>query len=201
LVPLPANMSFDEAATISGGATTAWQALVNEADIKPGDRVLIHGAAGGVGLYATQFAKWKGAYVIGTCGPANIEFVRSLGADEVIDYTAERFEEVVRDMDIVLDTVGGETLEHSWSVVKQEGMIISLVALPSQERAAINGVKAIKPMTLASNKDLMEIPQLIQQGIIKSVVSKTFALEQAGEAQALCQRGHGRGRIVLHIRD
>lgn len=109
---IPQSIRFDEAVTLSGGAITAWQALIYDGEIKAGDRVLIHGAAGGVGSFAVQFAKWKNAYVIGTASSANVEFVRSLGADEVIDYTSTPFEQMVHDIDLVLDTVGGKTLER-----------------------------------------------------------------------------------------
>ncbi|WJH34468.1 NADP-dependent oxidoreductase [Paenibacillus sp. CC-CFT747] len=106
----PYSISFDEAATISGGAATAWQALIHDGGLQAGERVLIHGAAGGVGLFAVQFAKWKGAHVIGTASAANVDFVRSLGADLVIDYSSTSFEQVVQDVDLVLDTVGGKRL-------------------------------------------------------------------------------------------
>jgi NADPH:quinone reductase-like Zn-dependent oxidoreductase len=201
LALIPPSVSFDEAATISGGATTAWQVLINECGIKAGDRVLVHGAAGGVGQFAVQFAKWKGAFVIGTSGPANVDFVRYLGADQVIDYTTTPFEEVTAEMDIVLDTIGGETLEKSWSLVKPGGILISLVAQPSLEKANASGIKALKPTALASSKDLKNIAQLIAEGKVKAVVAKTFSLEDAGQAQALSQLGHGRGRIVLHLMD
>lgn len=198
---LPPSVSFAEAATITGGAATAWQALVNEANIKSGDKVLVHGAAGGVGQYAVQLAKWKGAFVIGTAGPANVDFVGSLGADQVIDYTRASFENVAADMDVVLDTIGGETLEKSWSIVKQGGILISLVAQLSQDKATASGIKALKPTALASSKDLEHIVQLMAEGKIKAVIAKAFSLQDAGQAQVLSQLGHGRGRIVLHIAD
>jgi NADPH:quinone reductase-like Zn-dependent oxidoreductase len=199
LALIPSSVSFKEAATISGGATTAWQALINESNVKAGDRVLIHGAAGGVGQYAVQFAKWKGAFVIGTCGPANVDFIRSLGADQVVDYTTTSFDNAATELDIVLDTIGGATLEKSWSLVKQGGVLISLVALPSQEKANASNIKALKPTALASSKDLERIVQLISEDKVKATIAATFSLQDAGQAQALSQLGHGRGRIVLQI--
>jgi NADPH:quinone reductase-like Zn-dependent oxidoreductase len=199
LALIPSSVSFNEAATISGGAATAWQALINESNVKAGDRVLIHGAAGGVGQYAVQFAKWKGAFVIGTCGPANVDFIRSLGADQVVDYTTTSFDNAATELDIVLDTIGGATLEKSWSLVKQGGVLISLVALPSQEKANASSIKALKPTALASSKDLERIVQLISEDKVKATIAATFSLQDAGQAQALSQLGHGRGRIVLQI--
>ncbi|QGQ94604.1 NADP-dependent oxidoreductase [Paenibacillus psychroresistens] len=201
LALIPRAVSFNEAATISGGATTAWQALINESNIKAGDRVLIHGAAGGVGQYAVQFAKWKGAFVFGTCGSANVDFVQSLGVDQVIDYTTTAFEDVAVELDIVLDTIGGATLEKSWSLVKQGGILISLVMPPSQEKANASGIKAIKPTALASSKDLEQIVQLIAENKVKATIAATYSLQDAGQAHALSQLGHGRGRIVLQIVD
>ncbi len=123
----PDTLSFDEAASISGGATTAWTALFDNARVQAGQRVLIHGAAGGVGSFAVQFARWKGAQVIGTASTANLEFVRSLGAETVIDYTTVPFEQVARDVDVVLDTLGGETLRRSMQVVRPGGVLVSLI--------------------------------------------------------------------------
>ncbi|RFB14937.1 NADP-dependent oxidoreductase [Bacillus sp. HNG] len=199
LVLKPPSIHFDDAATISGGAATAWQALIHDGKVKAGQRVLIHGAAGGVGSYAVQFAKWKGAHVIGTASPANTDFVRSLGAETVIDYTSTPFEEVVKDVDLVMDTVGGDTLERSWSVVKSGGTLISLLEQPSLEKAKKHGIKALKPNRLSSIEDLKEIAQLMEEGIIKAVILKTFPLHEARRAHELSQIGHGRGRIILHI--
>ena len=123
----PDSVTFEEAATISGGATTAWRAI-QDAGVKRGDRVLIHGAAGGVGLFAVQFAKELGAHVTATAGPANIAFIRSLGVDDAIDYTTASFESGLQDIDFVLDTIGGQTLERSWQVVKRGGVLSRLQA-------------------------------------------------------------------------
>jgi NADPH:quinone reductase-like Zn-dependent oxidoreductase len=124
-----------------------------------------------------------------------------LGADEVINYTTTPFEDVTADMDLVLDTIGGETLEKSWSLVKQGGILISLVAQPSLEKANASCIKALKPAALATSKVLENIAQLIAEGKVKAAISKTFSLQDAGQAQSLSQLGHGRGRIVLHLMD
>jgi NADPH:quinone reductase-like Zn-dependent oxidoreductase len=197
----PESMSFDEAATISGGATTAWRAIIQDGGVKAGDRVLVHGAAGGVGLFATQFARWKGAYVIGTCGPANVDFVRALGAETVIDYTSTPFEQVVQDADLVLDTMGGNTLERSWSVIRRGGMLISLLGQPpSMDKAQELGVRIMRP-SLATSHDLSNIAVLMDQGTIKTFVERIYSLSEAHLAHEHSQTGHGRGRIVLHIAD
>ncbi|MFF2753702.1 NADP-dependent oxidoreductase [Psychrobacillus sp. NPDC058041] len=195
----PKSIGFDEAAAISGGATTAWQVLFNDGNIKTGDRILIHGAAGGVGLFAVQFAKWKGAHVTATAGPANLDYVRSIGADAVIDYTSTQFEKVVQDMDFVLDTVGGETLEKSWSVIRQGGALISIAGQPSLERAQEEGVRLIKPSRAFAKKDLETIAKLMDEGKVKGFVGQKFSLHEVAQAHELSQRGHGRGRIILQI--
>jgi NADPH:quinone reductase-like Zn-dependent oxidoreductase len=198
---IPPSISFEDAAAISGGATTAWQALMNEVVLKDGDRVLIHGAAGGVGLFATQFAKAKGAYVIGTCGPDNVEFVRSLGADEVIDYRSTTFEQVVQNVNILFDTIGGDTLERSWQIVSKGGTLITIAGSPAPEKAEEYGIRVIKPTRLATSVDLLEIARLMGTGNVKAVISASFALDEARLAHERCQTGHGRGRIVLRITD
>ncbi|MEH7380949.1 NADP-dependent oxidoreductase [Bacillus sp. JJ1533] len=199
LVHKPLSISFNDAATISGGAATAWQALIHDGRLKAGERVLIHGAAGGVGSYAVQFAKWKGAHVIGTASPENTDFVHSLGAETVIDYTSTPFEQVIKDVDLVIDTVGGDTLERSWSVVKSGGTLISLLEQPSLEKANKRGIKALKPNRLSTIADLKDIAQLMEEGIVKAIISKTFPLHEVRRAHEVSQIGHGRGRIILHI--
>jgi NADPH:quinone reductase-like Zn-dependent oxidoreductase len=197
----PPALSFDAAATISGGATTAWQALFADGDLQAGQRVLIHGAAGGVGAYAVQFAKWKGAHVIGTASRANLDFVRSLGAETVIDYAATPFEQVARDVDLVLDTIGGETLRRSFGVVKRGGTLVSLLGQPSQEQARERGIRAMSNAALPTSEHLHIIADLIVAGQVRPTIERVFALHEARQAHALSQAGHGRGRIVLHIAD
>jgi NADPH:quinone reductase-like Zn-dependent oxidoreductase len=193
----PEALSFDQAATISGGATTAWAALFGDGALQAGQRVLIHGAAGGVGLYAVLFARWKGAQVIATASTTNVDFIRSLGADTVIDYTTTPFEQEAQGVDLVLDTIGGETLKRSLKVVKPDGMLVSLLEQPSQEQAQAHGIRAIKNAVTPSNEHLRMIAQLITEGQVKAVVGQTFPLSEARQAHELSQTGHGRGRIVL----
>jgi NADPH:quinone reductase-like Zn-dependent oxidoreductase len=204
LAPKPDSLSFDEAATISGGATVAWTALFENGLLRSGQGVLIHGAAGGVGLYAVQFAHWKGAHVIATASAANVDFVGSLGADVVIDYAAAPFEQMAHDVDLVLDTMGGEVLQRSLEVIKPGGMLVSLLEQPSQSKAQERGIRAMKntaTLPFPSTALLETIAQLLVSGQIKTVVGKTFPLRQTQQAHELSQTGHGRGRIVLHIAD
>lgn len=197
----PASLSFEEAATIAGGATTAWQALFEHGKLQAGQRVLILGAAGGVGAYAIQFARWKGAQVVGTTSTANRDFVHSLGAETVIDYTSTPFEQVVHDVDLVLDTVGGETLERTWNVLRRGGTLISIASPPSQEKARKLGIHATFFTGRTSHALLRVLAQLIGEGQVKAIVGRTFPLNEIRQAHELSQSGHGRGRIVLHIAD
>ncbi len=157
----PKSIDHIQAAAIPLAALTAWQALFDVAGLQSGQKVLIHAASGGVGGFGVQLAKWKGAYVIGTASQANLDYVRSLGADEVIDYRAQRFEEIVRDVDVVFDTQGGETQERSWNVLKKGGAMVSLVQPPSQEEAKRRGVRGALQMTQPNEGELTQIAQLI----------------------------------------
>jgi NADPH:quinone reductase-like Zn-dependent oxidoreductase len=197
----PETLSFDEAATISGGATIAWTALFEDGALQADQRVLIHGAAGGVGSFAVQLARWKGAQVIGTTSKANRDFVRSLGAETVIDYTSTSFEQVVHDVDLVLDTIGGETLQRSMQVIKHGGTLVSLLEQPSLELAQRYGIRARKNAALPTSSLLRTIAQLIDEGYLRVTIAHTFPLREASLAHELSQTGHGRGRIVLHIAD
>lgn len=199
LAPKPASLSFAEAATLSGGATTAWTALLEDGGLQAGQRVLIHGAAGGVGLFAVQFAKWKGAYVIGTASTANVNFVRSLGADEVIDYTTTPFEEVAQDVDVVLDTIGGDTLLRSMHLVKRGGTVVSIVEVPPAELAESLGIRADINQVFPASEHLHQIVQLIDAGHMQPAIRQVFPLREAAHAHEMCETGHGRGRIILSI--
>ena len=201
LAEKPETLSFNEAATISGGATTAWAALFEDGGLQPGQRVLIHGAAGGVGSFAVQFARWKGAEVIGTTSPGNRDFVRALGAESVVEYTSTPFEQVVHDVDLVLDTIGGETLRRSMQVVKPGGTLVSLLEEPPADLAQKYGIRALKNATAPTSGLLLTIAQLIQEGRVTPTIARIFPLTEARLSHELSQSGHGRGRIVLHIAD
>jgi NADPH:quinone reductase-like Zn-dependent oxidoreductase len=200
LRPKPAHLTFEQAAAVPMGALTAWQAVIEEAKVQSGQRVLVHGAAGGVGLFAVQLARWKGAHVIGTASAGNIEFVRSLGAETVIDYNAAPFERVVRDVDVVVDTVGGEIPERSWQVLRPGGVLVTVAAQLSPEAGQAHSVRALTARR-ASPDRLQPISELLETKQITPVVGPVFPLAQARQAHELSQTGHGRGRIVLHMGD
>lgn len=193
----PEGLSFDEAAGVRVGAATAWRALFDAADLQPGQRVLVHGAAGGVGLFAVQLARWKGAEAIGTASAGNHDFVYSLGASQVIDYRSTPFEGAVHDVDVVLDTIGGDTQQRSFGVLRPGGILVSVVQPPSQDEAAAHGVRAV----LASGTPgvLNKINDLIVAGELRSPVGKAFPLAAARQAQEYSRGGHLQGKIVLHV--
>ena len=194
----PETLSFIEAAAFPVGATTAWRTLFDNGGLTPGQRVLIQGAAGGVGLFAVQLAKWKGAQVIGTASTANLEFVRSLGADTVVDYTTTPVESVVQDVDLVLDGVGAATLSSSLAALRHGGTLISIAGLPSAEQAQARGVHAMMSRGQAS-VPLETLTRLVDEGHLKVPAGKTFPLSEVQQAHEYSQSGHGRGRIVLRV--
>lgn len=195
----PQTLDFVQAASVPMVAMTAYQGLFDYGDLKPGQTVLIHAASGGVGMFAVQFAKWKGAHVIGTASAANAEFVQSLGADQVIDYNATPFEQVVENVDVVLDTLGGDTQARSYSMVKPGGILVSTAAPPNAQKAQERGIRAEMMNMKPSASLLEEIASLLDSGQVKTLVAQTFSLSEARQAQELSQGGHVRGKIVLQI--
>jgi len=198
LQPNPENLSFEEAASIPVGALTAWGSVIDTAQVQPGQKVLIHGAVGGVGLYALQLARWKGAHTIATTSGKNVELAKKLGAEQVIDYTTTRFETVVHDLDAVIDTVGGDLHERSLKVLRPGGIFVTVAGRLAPDFGKDHGVRATNGGR-ASAADLAQITQLIEAGKIKPVVGKVFRLDQVQQAHELSQTGHGTGRILLEI--
>jgi NADPH:quinone reductase-like Zn-dependent oxidoreductase len=198
----PAGLEHIQAAALPHVGLTAWRMLIDAANIAEGQTVLIHAAAGGVGSFAVQLAKWRGAKVIGTASMNNLEFVRGLGADEVVDYTATPFEEVVQGVDVVLDTVGGETQERSWAVLKSGGLLLSIVQQPSEEKAAAHGVRQqmVAAMSPAGGV-LKQIAALVESGHIRPVVSSVLGLEEIQQAHRAVEGRHNRGKLVLRVAD
>jgi NADPH:quinone reductase-like Zn-dependent oxidoreductase len=195
----PKSIDHVHAATIPVAAVTAWRALFDTSDLKSGQKVLIHGAAGGVGSFAVQLAKWKGAYVYGTASADNLEFLRQLGVDQQIDYGKTKFEDVVHDADVVLDTIGGETQKHSWQVLKRGGILVALVGLSSEDEAAKHGVRAAAISAQGGSTVLAEIAKLIDAGKLKPIVDTVLPLSEARLAQELNEKGHSRAKIVLKV--
>jgi len=199
VAPKPVGLDHLRAAALPVAGLVPWQALFDTANLTAGQTVLIHGAAGGVGSFAVQFAKWKGARVIGTASGDHVEQVRQLGADEVIDYRKSKFEEVVRDVDVVLDTIGGETQERSWQVLKRGGILVSLVQPPSAEKAAARGVRGLMVRQKANGTQLAAIADLVVKGKVKVKVEAVLPLAEARKAQELSKTGHSGGKIVLEV--
>ena len=193
----PQTLDFVQAASVPMVAMTAYQALFDHADLKPGQTVLIHAASGGVGMFAVQFAKWKGAHVIATASAANAEFVQSLGADQVIDYKTTPFEQVVQNVDVVLDTLGGDTQARSYSVLKPGGILVATAVPPDAQKAQEQGIRAEMMTKKTSASLLQEIANLLDSGQVKTEIARTFPLSEARQAQELSQKGHVRGKIVL----
>jgi NADPH:quinone reductase-like Zn-dependent oxidoreductase len=197
----PKSLSFVEAAAVPMGALTAWQALVNVAKLKAGQTILIHGGSGGVGSFAVQIAKARGARVIATASTANQDLLKQLGADVAVDYTKTRFEDVAKDVDAVLDPVGKETLTRSYNVVKKGGIVMSLVALPDRAELKKREIHGAAISVHPDAADLAEIGQLIDAGKIKPIVTQILPLSEAIAAQQQAATHHTRGKVVLRIAD
>jgi len=197
----PASLNFTKAAAVPMGALTAWQALVDTAQVQPGQTILIHGGSGGVGSFAVQIAKARGARVIATASTANQDLLKQLGADVAIDYTKTRFEEIAKDVDAVLDPVGKETLARSYDVVKKGGIVMSLVARPDAVELEKRGIRGAAISVHPDAEDLAEIAHLIDAGKIKPVVTQVLPLSEAIEAQQQAATHHTRGKLVLRIAD
>ena len=195
----PSMLDYVTAASVPLAGLTAWQGLFQHGGLKSQQRVLIHAGSGGVGHFAIQFAKARGAYVITTVSGQSVDFVRKLGADEVIDYTKQPFEKEVKDVDMVFDLIGGETQDRSWDILKKGGILVSTLSAPSQEKAAARGVRAMRYTAEISGSELGEFAGLIEAGRVKPFVSKTFALKDAISALQFVEQGHTQGKVVLTI--
>jgi NADPH:quinone reductase-like Zn-dependent oxidoreductase len=198
LAPRPRTLDDTQAAAVPLSALTAWQALFDHGGLSEGQTALIHGAAGGVGVFATQLARWKGARVITTASAYNADFVRELGADEVIDYATARFEDVVHDVDVVLDAVGGDTLARSWQVVKPGGALVSVVS-PLSGQPVRDDIRYIYFIVEPSGAQLREIGALIDAGQMRPIVDQVFPLAQARQAYEAAASGHPRGKVVITV--
>jgi NADPH:quinone reductase-like Zn-dependent oxidoreductase len=193
----PQEIDHIHAAAIPLAGQTAWQGLFRYGQLKAGQSVLIHGGSGGVGHFAVQFAKAKGARVLTTVSTDSLEFARALGADVVIDYKKQRFEELAHDLDMVFDLIDGETRERSWKLLKKGGVLVTTLSEPSQQTAAQYGVRTTRYTVEADGKELGEILGLVTSGKVKPHVQKTYPLEQAAQALACVEEGHSVGKIVI----
>jgi NADPH:quinone reductase-like Zn-dependent oxidoreductase len=197
----PKSLYHVRAAAVPLSALAAWQSLFDLGQLQAGQRILIHGGTGGVGQFAVQLAKWKGAHVLATASTRNQELLRKLGADETIDYTTERFEDVASNIDVVLDTVGGETQERSWRVLKKGGALISSVEPPSEEKATRFRVRGIMCSVQPDGAQLSRIAKLIDSANLKPIIDRILPLSEAQRAHELSENGRARGKIVLRVKD
>ncbi|MCW3081877.1 NADP-dependent oxidoreductase [Segetibacter sp.] len=181
-------------------ALTAWQVLIDQANVQPGEKVLIHAAAGGVGHYAVQIAKYLGAHVIGTASDPNYDFVKELGADEFVDYTQGAFEDSIEDVDVVFDTVGGSNPLRSLKVLKEGGRLVAIAGGITEELTQLaekRNIKAIAYLVHSNGDDMEQIAELLEAGTLKSHVSKEYSFEQVAEAHKQIETGKTRGKIVI----
>lgn len=197
----PKSIDFVEAASVPVAAGAAWHAVHGEeaGNVKAGHTVLVQGAAGGVGSYVVQYAKALGAKVIATASGKNADYLKSLGVDHVIDYTKEKFEDVVKGVDVVIDNVLGEVQKRSWKVVKPGGVLVSMSGPPSKELAEEHGVRGAMASGAHGEAKLGEIGKMIDSGKIKPHVSVVVPMSDAQKAHELVETGHGRGKIVVKI--
>jgi NADPH:quinone reductase-like Zn-dependent oxidoreductase len=211
MAPKPQSLDHEYAAAVPMAGLTAWQALFDHAHLSSKDTILIHGAAGGVGSFAVQLARWAGAHVIGTASAHNFSFLKDLGVDDVIDYKKTSFEDRVNDIDAVFDTVGGKTLERSWQVLRKGGKLVSVASqdLPTtfdklqayfKEKEESYGVDATWFIVHPSRDQLIRIGELIDSGRIKPIVDTILPLSQASQAYEGAKGVHKHGKIVLRVR-
>jgi 2-desacetyl-2-hydroxyethyl bacteriochlorophyllide A dehydrogenase len=195
----PKSATFTDSAAVPLAALTAWQSLIDVAKLSAGQAVLIHGGSGGVGSFAVQIAKAWGARVIATASTANQDLLKQLGADVAIDYTKTKFEDVAKDVDVVLDSVGRDTLARSYAVVKKGGIITTLVARPDQAQLDKYGIRGTSIWGKPDGNELTEITKLIESGKIKPIVSQVLPLADAVKAVQQAETHHTRGKLVLKI--
>ncbi len=196
----PKNVNHVEAAALPLAGVSAMQALVDHIGLSRGKKILIHGGAGGIGSIAIQLARHLGAYVATTVSARDLQYVKELGANEVIDYKNQSFENLLHDYDAVYDTVGGETYLRSFKVLRKGGMIVSMLEQPRTELMEQYGVNAIAQFTQVNSERLSKLAELVDKRVIRVHVDRAFPLEQAGEALVYLQSGHPRGKIVLKIK-
>ncbi|HYY78698.1 MAG TPA: NADP-dependent oxidoreductase [Actinomycetes bacterium] len=199
LAPKPRTLGHVEGAAIPLAALSAWQGLFDHGQLAEGQRVLVHGAAGGVGGFAVQLARWRGAFVAGTASTANLEAARGLGADQLVDHSRERFEDLVEPVDLVFDTAGGDRLERSAAVVRPGGRLVSVAAEPPPQAAAARGIQPVYFVVEPNREQLVEIARLADQGVLRVTVEETFPLANARAAFERVQQRHGAGKVVLVV--
>lgn len=196
----PKSINHTEAGSLPLVGSSAIQALEQHLNVQKGQKILIHGGAGGIGSIAIQLAKHLGAYVATTVSKDDFEFVKELGADEVIDYETQDFSEILKDFDAVYDTVGGETTDRSFLVLKEGGVLVSMLGEPKKELAEQYGITVIGQNTQTDRKNLTRLAQLVDEGVIKPEVDKVFSLDQTTEAFEYAENSHPRGKVVIQVK-
>jgi NADPH:quinone reductase-like Zn-dependent oxidoreductase len=201
LAKIPDNLSYEEAASIPLAGLTAWQALFDTAHLQQGEKVLIHAGAGGVGSLAIQFAKYAGAYIATTASEKNINFLKGLGADEVINYHTTQFEDVLSDYDVVFDTMGGAIQSKSFQVLKKGGRLVSIVEEPNAEEAKKYSIKAESIWLKPNGHQLGQIARLMETGKVRATIGETLPFSEKGvkDAHALSESHHAKGKIVIRF--
>ncbi|HET7287947.1 MAG TPA: NADP-dependent oxidoreductase [Pyrinomonadaceae bacterium] len=197
----PKSLHHVRAAVMPVSVLTAWRSLFDLGHLESGQRILIHGGSGGVGHFAVQLAKWKGAYVLATASTENQDLLRKLGANHAIDYTTHKFEDVAHNIDIVLDTIGGETQQRSWLVLRKGGLLISLVQPPSKEEADRLGLHGMMCRVQPDGGQLSRIAKLIDSAKLRPMIDRILPLSEARRAHELSENGHVHGKIVLRVKD
>jgi NADPH:quinone reductase-like Zn-dependent oxidoreductase len=201
LAPKPSTLGHVESAAIPLAGLSAWQGLFDHGELRSGQRVLIHGAAGGVGSFAVQLAAWRGAHVTGTASTENIDFARDLGAATVVDHVETRFEDVVEPVDLVFDTVGGDRLERSLAVLRPGGTLVSVAEEPPAEQAAERGLRALYFVVEPNREELVQLGRLADSGSLRPTIDQVFPLADARAAFERSLSGSRRGKIVLRVAD
>lgn len=196
----PESIDFATAAALPLAATSAYQALVDHIGLQKGQKILIHGGAGGIGSLAIQVAKHLGAYVATTATDDGLEFVKKLGTDEVIDYKAQDFSEVLKNYDSVFDTVGGETNKKSYAVLKKGGALVSMVEQPDEELVKQHEVTYTAQATKPTTERLEAVAELVDKGIVKPVIDRVFPLDEAAEALEYLKTGGPTGKVVIQVK-
>lgn len=197
----PRAVNYAKAAAVPAAGSTAWQVLVDVAKLSAGQTVLIHGGSGGVGHLAIQIAKARGAKVIATASTANQDFVKKMGADVAVDYTKAKFEDAAKDVDVVLDMVGGQTLKRTYGVVKRGGIIVSIVDEMDQKELDAHGIRGVTFRCAPKASVLEDLAKLIDAKKLTPVVSQTFPLSDVAKAQDQIATRHTRGKVVLQVAD
>jgi NADPH:quinone reductase-like Zn-dependent oxidoreductase len=195
----PQSLDHINTAALPLAGLTAWQALFEHGDLKAGEKVLIHAASGGVGSLAVQLAKWKGAYVIGTTSEKNMDFVKSIGADEVINYQAEKFQDTLSGIDLVFDTLGGETQKNSLQVLKRSGRLITTLTAEYIEAAKEKNIYLKSITTMSYPADLKQMAELVDAGKLRPIIAAVMPLEETVAAEKIVEDGHTVGKIVIQI--